>query len=66
MYVESRLVGRNDPPWENAIILEGNEIFTLTNLQPGVGYTLRWKTPEKQFPDVQAATLGDTTIASNL
>jgi hypothetical protein len=56
MYVETRVVGRSDPPWENAIILEGNEIFTLTDLKPGVGYTLRWKTPDRTFPDVQVAT----------
>ena len=30
MYVMSELVDRKDIPWENAIILEGNEIFTLT------------------------------------
>ena len=32
MYVMSELVDRKDIPWENAIILEGNEIFTLTGI----------------------------------
>ena len=27
-----------DVPWENAIILEGNEIFTLTGLEPRTNY----------------------------
>ena len=53
MYIETRLFGRKDPPWENAILVEGNEIFTLTGLKPDTGYTLRWKAPDKQYPDVQ-------------
>ena len=31
----------------------GNEIFTLTGLRPDTGYTLRWKAPDNQYPDVQ-------------
>lgn len=56
MYVESRLFGRKDPPWENAILVEGNEIFTLTGLKPGTSYTLRWKAPDKQYPDIEVST----------
>ena len=56
MYVETTLLGRKEPPWENAILVEGNEIFTLTGLRPGTGYTLRWKAPDRQYPDVAVAT----------
>jgi len=56
MYVESRLFGRKDPPWENAILVEGNEIFTLTGLKPGTSYTLRWKAPDRQYPDIEVST----------
>ena len=55
MYIETRLFGRKDPPWENAILVEGNEIFTLTGLKPDTSYTLRWKSPDKQYPDIQVS-----------
>ena len=60
MYVEERQF-RSPPaetPWENAIILEGNKIFTLTGLKAGVAYILRWQAPDRQFPDVKVATKG--------
>lgn len=53
MYIETRVLVRKDPPWENAILVEGNEIFTLTGLNPDTEYTLRWKAPDKQYPDIQ-------------
>ena len=56
MYVESKLLGRKEPPWENAILVEGNEIFTLTGLKAGTRYTLRWKAPDRQYPDLEVAT----------
>ena len=43
-------------PWENAIILEGNKIFTLTGLKPGTKYRLRWQAPSAQYPDVDVVT----------
>ena len=52
-YIETRLFGRKDPGWENAILVKGSEIFTLTGLKPDTSYTLRWKTPDRQYPDVQ-------------
>ena len=45
-------------PWENAIILEGNEIFTLTGLKPSTPYRLRWQAPDKQYEDVMVSTKG--------
>ena len=42
-----------EPAWENAILVEGNEIFTLTDLSPDTAYTLRWKAPDRQYPDVE-------------
>ena len=57
MYIQSRLLGRKDPPWENAILVEGNKIFTLTGLHPDTEYTLRWKAPDRQYPDVLVSTL---------
>ena len=57
MYIQSRLLGRKDPPWENAILVEGNKIFTLTGLEPDAEYTLRWKAPDRQYPDVLVSTL---------
>ena len=56
MYVESELLSRKDPPWENAILVEGNEIFTLTGLKAGTKYMLRWKAPDRQYPDLEVAT----------
>ena len=55
MYIEAEKLaaGRKDPPWENAILVEGNEIFTLTGLRPDTSYTLRWKAPDRQYPDVK-------------
>ena len=55
MYIEWEKLkaGRKDPPWENAILVEGNEIFTLTGLKPDTSYTLRWKAPDRQYPDVK-------------
>ena len=39
MYVQDRIYSKGkEVPWENAIILEGNEIFTLTGLEPGTNY----------------------------
>ena len=41
MYVQEKVFTNpkgKDVPWENAIILEGNEIFTLTGLEPGTKY----------------------------
>ncbi|XP_040573010.1 uncharacterized protein sas isoform X2 [Lepeophtheirus salmonis] len=43
-------------PWKNAIILEGNKIFTLTGLEPGTLYRLRWQAPDKQYPDLKVST----------
>lgn len=55
-YIESKhLVGRRDPAWENAILVKGSEIFTLTGLKPDTSYTLRWKTPDRQYPDVKVS-----------
>ena len=45
-------------PWENAIILEGNKIYTLTALKPGTLYRLRWQAPDKQYPDIMVSTQG--------
>ena len=45
-------------PWENAIILEGNKIYTLTALNPGTLYRLRWQAPDKQYPDIMVSTQG--------
>ncbi len=58
MYVEDRIFkgSRGEIPWENAIILEGNKIFTLTGLRPGTTYRLRWQAPDAQYPDVEVAT----------
>ena len=55
MYIEAEKLktGRKDPPWENAILVEGNEIFTLTGLKPDTSYTLRWKAPDRQYADVK-------------
>ena len=53
MYIERRLAGRKEPPWQNALLVEGNEIFTLDGLSPGTQYTLRWKAPDRQYPDLQ-------------
>ena len=55
MYIEAEKLatGRKDPPWENAILVEGNEIFTLTGLRPDTSYTLRWKAPDRQYADVK-------------
>ena len=46
-------VTAREPAWENAILVEGNEIFTLTDLSPDTAYTLRWKAPDRQYPDVE-------------
>lgn len=62
MYVEERLFRggksslHSETPWENAIILEGNKIFTLTGMTPGTRYRLRWQTPDRQYPDVMVST----------
>lgn len=58
MYVEDRLYfgTRGDIPWENAIILEGNKIFTLTGLTERTKYRLRWQAPDSQYPDVEVST----------
>ena len=59
MYIEEKLYAKDsndDLPWENAIILEGNEIFTLTGLKPSTAYRLRWQAPNKQFPDLMVST----------
>ncbi len=60
MYIEDTLfqksLNKDNIPWENAIILEGNKIFTLTGLSPGTKYRLRWQTPEIQYPDVEVST----------
>ena len=56
MYVETALAGRKEPPWENAILVEGNEIFTLTGLRADTSYTLRWKAPDRQYPDLRVST----------
>ena len=45
-------------PWENAIILEGNKIYTLTALKSGTLYRLRWQAPDKQYPDIMVSTQG--------
>ena len=66
MYVEDRLFkgdghdpfGHSSTPWENAIILEGNEIFTLTGLKAKTTYRLRWQAPNKQYPDLVVETHG--------
>ena len=68
MYIEERLFRNggdgggaaeaSDVPWENAIILEGNEIFTLTGLKPSTPYRLRWQAPDKQYQDVMVSTKG--------
>jgi len=61
MYVEERSYRGNqgrETPWENALILEGNKIFTLTGLRAGTEYRLRWQAPNRQFPDVMVETRG--------
>ena len=61
-------VTAREPAWENAILVEGNEIFTLTDLSPDTAYTLRWKAPDRQYPDVEvrscqlSAVIGVLTI----
>eukprot|EP00096_Caligus_rogercresseyi_P011409 TRINITY_DN4478_c0_g1_i1.p1 TRINITY_DN4478_c0_g1~~TRINITY_DN4478_c0_g1_i1.p1 ORF type:complete len:1447 (-),score=380.43 TRINITY_DN4478_c0_g1_i1:293-4633(-) len=47
---------RETTPWKNAIILEGNKIFTLTGLEPGTLYRLRWQAPDKQYSDMTVST----------
>ena len=49
---------RTHTPWENAIILEGNKIYTLTALRAGTQYRLRWQAPDKQYPDIMVSTQG--------
>ncbi len=63
MYLESRLYRPppRDAPWENALILEGNKIFTLTGLRAGTQYRLRWQAPDRQYPDVTVSTHGEKT-----
>ena len=58
MHIEERLFRKSSATsnWENAIILEGNKIFTLTNLRPGTEYRLRWRSPDRQFEDVLVST----------
>lgn len=57
MYVEDKIFRNSrEIPWENAIILEGNKIFTLTGLKPNTGYRLRWQAPDTQYPDMQVST----------
>ena len=50
---------KDTAPWENAIILEGNKIFTLTGLKAGITYRLRWQAPDRQYQDVMVTTKGD-------
>ena len=33
MYVESEAAWRPDPPWESLVILQGNDVVSLTGLQ---------------------------------
>ena len=41
MYVESELAGRSDPPWESLLVLQGNDVVTLTGLRTNTSYRLR-------------------------
>ena len=60
MYVEDRqFPAGKEIPWQNAIILEGNKIFTLTGLKAGVKYRLRWQAPDRQYPDIMVSTKGN-------
>ena len=65
MYVEDRLYFNREVPWENAIILKGNKIFTLTGLNPGTKYRLRWQAPDSQYPDVEVATQPQSSRRTN-
>ncbi len=58
MYVEERLYREppRETPWENALILEGNKIFTLTGLRAGTKYRIRWQAPDRQYEDVHVST----------
>lgn len=70
MYVEERRYRpsgfRETTPWQNAIILEGNKIFTLSGLKPGVMYRLRWQAPNKQYPDIKVSTRGKKDILATM
>ena len=65
MYVEDRLYFNREVPWENAIILKGNKIFTLTGLNAGTKYRLRWQAPDAQYPDVEVATQPQSSRRTN-
>ena len=67
MYVEARLYRPppRESPWQNAIILEGNKIFTLTGLRAGTRYRLRWQAPDRQYPDVEVSTQGERETLTN-
>ena len=57
MYVESQLAQRSDPPWESLVILQGNDVVSLTGLRTETSYRLRWRTQSKVFADVQVETM---------
>ena len=56
MYVVTRAAGTQDPPWEVLVILPGNDVVSLTNLETNTSYTLRWRTDQKVFSDVKVST----------
>ena len=57
MYVVTRAARTQDPPWEVLVILPGNDVVSLTNLETNTSYTLRWRTDERVFSDVQVSTM---------
>ena len=65
MYREGSKQHSHSTPWENALILEGNKIFTLTGLRAGTKYRLRWQAPDKHYPDVMVTTQGEDQAAEN-
>ena len=62
MYVESLLARGSDPPWESLLILEDNDLVTLTGLRPATQYRLRWRTHGRVFSDVRVNTLREGSL----